>query len=198
MPIVSLVFDPIVFRGEPGFLHSIQIFAYLSIGSGIILLAIWLFSKRTSKLLTGAIAGIFFAGAFLASALGVVLLPASIFGLMIVIGVLGFTPFLTAFVFLRNGIRAFRKIQTEISKGLLIGTMLLGIILVIGIPLAANWKASELVSRSINTILHSKKEEEINSAIDTLQSAFWCSNSCYEPIIWAYMDEENETRKQYQ
>lgn len=102
-----------------------------------------------------------------------------------------------AFVFLRHSIRALRKVQPDVNKRRLVGAMLIGIILVIGIPLALNWKTSEMVSNSIYTIIHSEEEDEINSATDTLISAFWCSDSCYDEIVWAYADEENETRRNF-
>lgn len=198
-PILCLVFDPFVFRsgifGGAGYLHSIQTFAYISVGLGIISLIIWLYPSEKTALLAGIISGIFFVGALLAFALGLVLLPYSIFGLIIVIGVFGLTPFLTAFVYLRNGLRAFRKIQSTQNKNLLVGTMALGVICVIGIPLAINLKTSDLVSQSVHIIIHSNKQEEIDSAINKLQSAFWCSDSCYDQIVWSYSEEDDETKR---
>jgi hypothetical protein len=196
-PTLCLIFDPIVFRRVYGsYLNNIQIFAYISIGFGIITLTIWLSMKRIPVPLVGIISGMFFAGAFLALALGIAMLPLSLLGLLLIVGIFGFTPFLTAFVFLRNAVRSFRKVQSRMNKGLLVGTMLFGIAFVIGIPITINMKTSELVSQSVYTIIHSDKEGEINTAIDKLNSAFWCSKSCYDEIIWAYNQEESDTRRQ--
>jgi hypothetical protein len=163
-PILCLVFDPVVFRdgflGGKGYLSHIRLFAYISIGFGIITLSIWLLSRnRKANILVGFISGILLVGSLLAMALGVFLLPVSLFGLLVAIGILGFIPFLTAFVFLRNGIRAVRITQPTINKILLSVAMLIGVIFVIGVPLGVQWKASKLVSQSIYTIIHGDKEE---------------------------------------
>jgi len=150
LPILCLIFDPDIFRDGllvgVGYLSSFQIFAYVSIGLGIATLSIWLLSKTESSILIGIISGILFAGALLSLALGVYLLPLSTFGLLLIIGIFGFTPFLTAFAYLRNGIRAIQKIQSDTNKVLFAGTILFGMVFVIGIPFAINWKTNELWS----------------------------------------------------
>jgi hypothetical protein len=199
-PIVCLIFDPAVFRdgflSGRGYLSNIRLFAYLSIGIGITTLSIWLLFKTKSSILAGFVSGIFLVGALLAMALGIFLLPVSIFGLLVVVGILGFTPFLTAFVFLRNGVRAIRMIQSSTKRALLVVPMVLGVTLVIGIPLRIQWKTSALVSQSISTIIHSDKEEEIDQAADRLQTAFWCSDYCYDEVVWVYDEEVNEEKRQ--
>ena len=200
IPILCLVFDPAIFRGGilgdgKGFLNSIQYFAYTSIGLGILTLTVWLSAKVKSTILISLFSGIFFAGAFLAFALGVVLFPLSSLGLLLLIGVFGYTPFLTSFVFLRNGVRALRKTKISMSWFLLVGTMLLGMIFVIGVPFAVNWKVSGWISYSVNTIIHSEKEQEINLLVQELKTNSSCSDSCYEDIVWAYNIEESETKR---
>jgi len=103
LPLACLLLDPIVFRSPKGVLAPYALAAYLAIGLSLIHLAIWLIARRPAPYLAGALA----AGAFLSFLIGMVLLPYRVFGLMIVVGVLGFAPFLTSFVYLRNCIRAF-------------------------------------------------------------------------------------------
>jgi hypothetical protein len=208
VPILWLVFDPIVFRdsslgvGGKGYLSHIRLFAYISIGFGIITLSIWLLSRnRRANILVGFISGILLASSLLAMALGVYILPVSLLGLFLglwgllfaTIGILGFIPFLTAFVFLRNGIRAVRITQPYKNKILLSVAMLIGIIFVVGVPFCVQWKASKFVSQSIYTIIHGDKEE-VDLAVNNLQTVFWCSNLCYDEIVWAYAEEENEDK----
>src|SRR5687768_12115342 len=104
LPLVCLITDPGVFAGWP-----YRPVAYTFIGTEIVVLAAWLVLER--RLQTSALffAGPLVAGGGFAFALGVALLPLSVFGLLLLIGILGFTPFFTAFSFARGGLRAFRR-----------------------------------------------------------------------------------------
>lgn len=123
-PLVCLIADPAVFRSSafmdeifcsrgpvvdnPLSPHHLVIFAYSLIGLGMLALLIWLIAGRWLGPTSAIFAGIFMTGAGSAFTLGIVLLPLSIAGLYVLIGVCGFTPLLTSFVYLRNGIRAWR------------------------------------------------------------------------------------------
>lgn len=107
LPVFCLILDPYVFRsgfGEP-LLGGYRGFASGAIGLGFFSLAVWLSIRKPSALLAGLLAG----GALFALLLGLVLLPFSAVGLLLVIGILGFSPFATAFVFWRNAVRAFPR-----------------------------------------------------------------------------------------
>jgi hypothetical protein len=196
VPIICLIFDPIVFRGHIStYLVSINLFAYSSVGLGIFTLSIWLLFKTESTIINSLIAGALLTGALLAFVLGIAILPYSLLGLYLIIGIFGFTPFLTAFVFLRNGIKAIRKIQPIKNKFFFLGSMFIGIVLVFGLPLEIQSRGSKLVSQSIETIANGK-QEEVKLATKNLKIAFWCSNSCYDEIVWSYYKEENETKRQ--
>ena len=111
LPLVCVVFDPIVFRGAGGlpWLLSNSIAAYVGIGIGIVSLLVWLSTHLPAKVLTGALA----ASAVFSFGLGVLLLPLSLMGLFILIGALGFIPFVTSFVFFRNTVRAIACARTK-------------------------------------------------------------------------------------
>jgi len=101
LPVVCLIADPVVFRSNFfGFSIAGQfaIFGWLVTITGIALLAFHLWKRRPSAWLAGGLA----ACAAFSTALGVVMLPFSFLGLIVVIGVLGFTPFLSAYVFWRT------------------------------------------------------------------------------------------------
>lgn len=98
LPLICLAFDPIVFRtsfgGEP-FLASYKIVGYGFISLSTFALAVWLPHRRFPSLFCGFLA----AGCLFAIILGIVLFPISVFGLSTMIGILGFSPFLTAATF---------------------------------------------------------------------------------------------------
>lgn len=104
LPLVCLLADPGVFRG-----WAYRPVAYCFIGTEILTLAAWLLLRTRLQGSALFFAGPLAAGAGFAFALGIALLPLSLFGLLLLIGVLGFTPFFTAFAFLRNGLLAFQR-----------------------------------------------------------------------------------------
>lgn len=195
VPIICLIFDPIVFRGHvSNYLVSNNLFAYSAIGLGIITLSIWLLFNTESTIINSLIAGVLLSGALLAFVLGIVILPYSLVGLYLIIGIFGFTPFFTAYVFLRNGLKAIRKIQPIKSKFSVTGLMFVGIVFVIGLPLEIQLRGSELVAHSFEVIANGKREE-VKLATKNLKLAFWCSNSCYDEIVWSYYEADNETNR---
>jgi hypothetical protein len=109
LPLVCLAADPIVFRGDsfmPPLLGHRALLCYAAIGTSLLALALWLLCRRPAALL----AGFLLAGALFALLLGVFLLPFSMIGLFANgLGALGLSPFLTAFVFWRNGLRAWAR-----------------------------------------------------------------------------------------
>ena len=115
VPIICLIFDPIVFRrGEFGDPFLIR---YAAGGGTMILLGMasllhWLTFRRWPAWQCGFMCGI----AVYVLILGVILLPFSFLGLFIDgIGWLGLSPFFTAVVFRRNAIRAWA--ETSLTPG---------------------------------------------------------------------------------
>src|SRR5262245_23791254 len=114
-PILCFVFDPIVFKNsfnllpfEEG-LSRFALFVYLFSALAIITLALWLILAGRSSSLNAIIAGVLLAGAACSLVIGILILPLSLLGLFFMfIGIFGFIPFFTAFVYLRNGVRAVR------------------------------------------------------------------------------------------
>jgi hypothetical protein len=110
LPVVCLAADPIVFKTAAGFGRAVLLpyatAAYTLIGLQLVALAAWLLAG--GRLAKGAawFAGPLAAGAIIAAGVGLAILPISLIGLLVLIGALGFTPFLTSFVFLRNALRA--------------------------------------------------------------------------------------------
>jgi NADH:ubiquinone oxidoreductase subunit 6 (subunit J) len=79
-------------------------------------------------------AGIFLVGALLAFGCGFVLLPVSIIGLVAILGLAGFTPFITCHVFLRHFLQAKTIARSEGHKARASLAFLLGIFLALAVP----------------------------------------------------------------
>jgi len=166
MPIIVLLADPIVFKGGEGFwnrglLEDYQLLAYVVCSLQIGLFLTWRTWRRSLIRWAPAFAGIFFAGALFSSVIGVVLLPFSLIGLIVLIGALGFTPLLTAFVFLRNGVRTARirgRAATVKSRFML--AVMTGV-LVIALPVLMTWQVERTISASVNDLISA---DEVQSA----------------------------------
>ncbi len=109
LPVICFAFDPIVFKGGIGgaaMFANYKPFAYLLSFACIMAMAAWLIWGEKLKWLNGFLAGLFFLGGVISLGVGIVLFPFSFVGLIILIGALGFTPLLTAVIYLRNAFRA--------------------------------------------------------------------------------------------
>ncbi len=158
IPILLLIFDPVVFRSGGACLGPIlggyAIFAYLAIGIGILALISWLFVDVLKYSSAAFIAGILRTGGFFAAGVGIVIAPFSILGLVAGIGALGFSPFLTSFVYFRNGTRALRAAASLSNSGTrFIASLIAGAVFVIGIPALAQVEISSIIQRSVSEIV---------------------------------------------
>lgn len=105
LPIVAVLFDPAVFRGN-GFLSEWTAAGYALILIGVVSTSYWLLSKKAGPVL----AGTFAISSFGSLIIGVVLLPLSFVGaLLFGIGLLGLIPFGTAYVLCRCSMEAWRQ-----------------------------------------------------------------------------------------
>ncbi len=126
-----MVFDPAVLRPdgleffEP--LQQVRLFVYLVIGLGIAALSYFMMTRKASWILAGALYG----AAVFALFLGVVMLPMSALGLLLVIGIFGFTPFVSAFVMWRN---ARRCRESAVGSGNAMLAAALGFLMILGVP----------------------------------------------------------------
>lgn len=140
-PVVCLVFDPLVFRGTAGvqgalladFREALYTFMVLE----MVLMSCWLARReRFGETASGLTCGAFWAGAAYALAIGVALLPFSVLGTLILIGILGFTPFATALSYFFQGRNAWRRAGLTMTtrRRLVLGA--LGGILAMSVPTA--------------------------------------------------------------
>lgn len=111
LPVACFVFDPLIFQGwmlEEGLLQDFRLFVYLVSAIEIGMLLCWFTFRRDLATFAAPFAGVFLAGGLFSLLIGIIISPFSVLGIMWVIGLAGFTPFFTAVVYLRNGVRAMR------------------------------------------------------------------------------------------
>ena len=161
IPILLLIFDPVVFRNgelcQASALQGDGLFAYLAIGLGILALFGWLFIDTLKHNGTAFIAGILLTGALFAAGVGIAILPLSVFGLLALVGAFGFLPFFTAFVYFRNGVRAFRTAEAAPGRRVRrFASLIAGAVIVLGLPLMAQTQITNLAQNEIDTIVNNQ------------------------------------------
>ncbi len=171
-PVICFIADPIVFKS--GFLSTAlysdyQLFVYLVAVFQVPLLAVWLLYGprfKSAALLAGSA---LMAGAFLSLIIGVVILPFSLLGLLWVIGIFGFTPFLTAFVYLRNSVRAIRAQPKGLSLpcGFVLATI--AAVYVIGFPAVVSMGTARVATVWTSEVLYGDEQ----TAADAAQRLSW-------------------------
>jgi hypothetical protein len=152
IPVLCFVFDPVVFRGgvinSDGFYQSFRLFAYAASALEMATLACWLLLVRKFPAWSRPAGGVLAAGAFFSFALGVAILPLSLIGLVFAgIGALGFIPFVTAIVYMRNARRALRLNRTgaPVSGGAA-ASFVFGLALALGAPAVAQHLSARVIS----------------------------------------------------
>ena len=198
-PILCFICDPVVFKNNLGFapfnldLSPFKLFVYFFSGLSILTLLLWLKLRDRSGELSAVIAGILLSGAVGSLIIGIIILPLTMFGLLILIGILGFIPFVVSFVYLRNAIRAFKTAKPLVTRPQLMRSCLLGAILVVGPPALAHWQISRMVTQSMNDLMTG----DVNTAewaTQRLRYVGWAAD--LDQVVWAYSTEADQTKKE--
>lgn len=191
IPILLLIFDPVVFRSGGTCLGPIlggyAIFGYLAIGIGFLALISWLFVDAVKHSGAAFIAGILRTGGFFAAGVGLVIAPFSVLGLIAVVGVLGFFPFLTSFVYFRNGTRALRAAASLSTSGTrFIVNLIAGAVFVIGVPALAQVEISSIIQHSVDAIVATPNvsNQSVLVELDTVNQL--CLTLCTSTISLAF------------
>lgn len=182
LPLLCLALDPIVFRSV-GVLEPYAAPAYGTIGLAFLSLAIWLLFRRAAFVLAGALA----AGAGFALLIGIVLLPYSVFGMLAFIGVLGFSPFLTSFVYLRNAVRAFARARSGAAGPRELAGVLsaaAAFVILLGLPWGTQALASREVARVTDAALASG---DFATSVAALERIRWLVDA--DALVRRYQSE---------
>jgi signal transduction histidine kinase len=198
LPVACLAFDPVVFRG--GFaggplLGSFKLFAYALIAFEIAALAAWLALRGRAGVWAGVLGGVMAAGAHFSLVVGVVLLPFSLIGLMFLVGVLGFSPFLAALVYWRNGRRARRASAAFLTDGQRRWLPLIAGLLALALPAAAHMEVSRLVARSLPE-LAGGDAASAEAAAGRLRLLGRLADADLDQLVWAYSKEADAARRE--
>jgi len=132
LPTICVAADPIVFSSFLGegdaLLARYKIFAYLLSSVSIMAMAAWLLWGQRLGGLRPILGGLFMAGSAISLIVGLILLPFSLIGMLLLIGFLGFTPLFSSFVYLRNSVRAINGAKTaapawEVHQGVILAAL---------------------------------------------------------------------------
>ena len=198
-PILCFVFDPIVFRdglGGAPLLSDYRNFVYLFSGLQIASLCFWLLTGPAWQVWNKLIGGMLLCGGIFCAVVGLGLAPFSFVGLFIYgIGVFGFTPFLTAIVYLRNSCRALRAEKVGAAGVAEALIPVAGMLLVAGLPLLLSMQIHLIVSRGVSEILEGDSQHATFAAHRLAPLRFF-ADSELDPIVNAYISTSDEKRKE--
>jgi hypothetical protein len=194
LPVVCIVLDPFVFRtaealpGGGGPLLG----RYLVFGYGEILLGMFAFVLyRWRRALSPFLAGMLLMGAIFAGLLGLVLLPFSVIGVMVMIGLLGFSPFVSSFVFARAYMRLHRLCLEKQSKTRVVQMTLLGLLFALFVPIGTQVAVDAAVDPAIRRILAGDTSVEARRA---LRRFAWATN--LDVLVNTYREEKDVSKKE--
>jgi hypothetical protein len=197
-PVLCFAFDPIVFKASDfggALFPSFQAYVYMVSGIEILLLLSWMGFGPQLHPSTRLLGGVLAIGGFFSVLIGVIILPFTLMGLFLGIGIFGFIPFLTGLVYLRNGRRAFQLAQTESGAGAWIRTLLLGWVLVLGAPAGVNFVALLFVSQSMNAVLYGNSQSA-DIAVEQLKYLSFFAGPEIGRLVSAYTAETDPLRRE--
>lgn len=189
-PITCLALDPGVFRWgglgklSPSFLVRFQVFFYVEIAISIAALCVYLMTRRASPFW----AGMFFTAGLFSLAVGISIFPLSLVGLFMLIGILGFTPFVTAGVFLRNAYRCWSFSNPGRLPRKLLFTAAAAV-LTFAVPLGVQSETSRLATNAF-AVLENGADRDADDAIHTLKQIRLFIDA--DRLVTAYQNTGNE------
>lgn len=197
-PILCFVFDPFVFHSGfigPPLLPEYQAFTYLFSGLQMALLCLWLLIGPGNQIWNWTIGGALVGGGIFCLAAGCVLAPFSIMGLMFGIGIFGFTPFLTALVYLRNAIRAFRVRSHDESSFTRAFGLTVGLAFAVALPALSSMQIHQTVKSAVNEIVHGDPQHAAFAAHRLVTLRFFAGLEL-DQMANAYLSETDPARKE--
>lgn len=151
LPVLCFAADPIVFKGnflDGPFFEDYQVLAYLTSAIEIAVFIAWRSLRKHLTTFSAPLAGVLFAGGLFSTAIGILILPLSLLGLMFLVGILGFVPFLTAFVYFRSAVRAMKDQVRNSTFGFRFMTAALAGLLTIGVSVSGSIFLRPLLPRT--------------------------------------------------
>ena len=194
LPLLCFYFDPGIIRGaisDPLAHKEVLVYSLSALSMASLLL--WLTLGDRNNKGTAVLGGIMLAGAICSFSIGVLILPITIIGLFLIIGVLGFIPFFTGWVYLRNALDAIRAGKTSRTTVSRVGIALLASLLAIGVPAAAQWKINSITDQSIVEIV-SGTDQDLETAIRRIKRFHLAIDT--DKLVREYENEVAPERKE--
>jgi len=200
MPLLCFYFDPVVFRGGffngQGLYPGVRFYAYTISALEMVALCVWLCGAGRAKRGPAVLTGVLLAGSMFSFILGVAILPLSLIGLVVLIGVFGFVPFLTALVYVRNAVRAASTAGRGGAglEGLAAAALACGFFFALLAPAVAHVSARRVVSAALADV---RAGRELSPAkLKALRAATTDSGSYVsDELVWEYRDERDPARR---
>jgi hypothetical protein len=193
MPVICFAFDPGIFRGwliDGAVFGRYKPFAYLLSFSLVMGLSAFLIWGEKLRWIKSFLAGLFFAGGLISFGIALILAPFSLIGILFLfLGLLGFTPFFSAFVYIRNFSRISKMAEPGFSMHSRIAAFALGSILAVTLPALVNLK--------INAAIQGMKNGDV-AAIrrNAGYLKFVAPLGHYEELLRATKDSDYDKEKQ--
>ena len=141
LPVVCFVLDPFIFRPQPdgqAMLGSYTGFAYSLALATIVGTTISLVFSKKLGIMNAALSGLFAVSGVVSLIVGLAILPMSILGMFFLIGFLGFTPLISAFVMMRRSVVSFRETARLPDQTAVVSLFMLSVITSVVIPYLIN------------------------------------------------------------
>lgn len=143
LPIVCIAADPIVFRSwtprGDGMLSEYTIFCYALSSVSILAMTAWLLWGSKLGEIRPFLSGLFLVAAAASTVVGIYIFPFSVIGSIVLIGVLGFTPLFSGFVFLRNSFRALESSAEDMPLRYVVRAAMLAVVFSLVVPYVLNF-----------------------------------------------------------
>lgn len=187
LPLLCLLFDPIVFReGSMGgpILTAFAAACWTFMAVGVLTLFSLKFLRSGHAVLSGILTGTMVYTLFL----GAVLLPLSLIGLLFGIGLLGFSPFLVAFVLYRNAKRQWQisKTQAKQRQGL---SFAIGLVAALLLPKLSQTMVDSRISSALLELQSPAPEQRARGASQYFRFRWFAGT---EPLIRLYQSDHPE------
>jgi hypothetical protein len=202
LPLFCFYFDFGLVRSSGELLHW-QLIQFSGLGpwiyalSGLVILTLilWLaVENQINSIVRAGLSGVLFAGGIVSTAIGVMIsLPFIAFGAFFLVVLVGFVPFFTGFVYVRNGLRALGIFNFEVNRVPRIAIAVFSLFIAFGVPSVVQWKVSASINQSFAEIV------DLNSAsIDAPLARIKLFQLLIDPdpIIQQYQEESNTMRKE--
>jgi hypothetical protein len=171
-------------------LSNLKLLVYVFAALSIVVLICWLGFEKRLAWIGNYLSGVFWATSIGALLIGIIIFPLTLIGLLVVIGIFGLIPFFTAFVYLRNGIRAFKSAPKKLAYSKAFTAILVGAICISGFPLGLQLTVNSMFDKSLAEILSG---QSTLLAISRLKSIKWFVNE--DRFVWLYQNEKDPTRR---